>query len=179
MLKKIEVVEDITADRVRLETKRQGGSFGHGGVEVRYTIRVPSSAQVELQTTNGEVRVSGVTRGARLSTTNGEINGRGLAGEVRATTTNGGVDLELSSLTQPVHVSTTNGGVTVRIPSNAKADLQASCTNGGIDVKGLELDVEGERTRRRVSGRLNGGGPRIDVRRPTAGSRCGAAAGKS
>ena len=105
---------------------------------------MPASAQVELQNTNGEVRVTGVTRGARISTTNGQIDGRGLGGEVRATTTNGGVELELASMTQPVHVSTTNGGVSVRIPSNAKADLQATCTNGGIDVSGLELDVEGE-----------------------------------
>jgi hypothetical protein len=163
MLAKIEVAEDVTADRVRLETKRPSGGFGRGSVEVRYTIRVPSSAQVELQNTNGEVRVTGVTRGVRMSTTNGQIDGRGLGGEVRATTTNGGVDLELASVTQPVHVSTTNGGVSVRIPANAKADLQATCTNGGIDVTGLELDVEGERTRRRLAGRLNGGGPRLDV----------------
>jgi DUF4097 and DUF4098 domain-containing protein YvlB len=163
-LKTIEVVEDVSADRVRLETKRQGGgSFGRSGFEVRYTIRVPSSAQVELQNTNGEVRVTGVTRGTRMSTTNGQIDGRGLAGEVRATTTNGGVEIELASLTQPVNVSTTNGGVTLKIPKDAKADLQATCTNGGIDVHGLDLDVEGERTRRRLNGRLNGGGPRIDV----------------
>jgi hypothetical protein len=163
MLSKIEMVEDVTADRVRIETRRPSGGFGHGGVEVRYTIRVPSSAQVELQNTNGEVRVTGVTRGVRMSTTNGAIDGRGLAGEVRATTTNGGVEIELASMTEPVHVSTTNGHVSVRIPSNAKADLQATCTNGGIDVSGLELDVEGERTRRRLAGRLNGGGPRLEV----------------
>jgi hypothetical protein len=163
MLQKIEVAEDVTADRVRLETKRPQGGFGRGNVEVRYTIRVPASAQVELQNTNGEVRVSGVTRGARMSTTNGAIDGRGLGGEVRATTTNGGVEIELASFSQPVHVSTTNGGVSVRLPSNAKADLQATCTNGGIDVSGLELDIEGEKTRRRLVGRLNGGGPRIDV----------------
>jgi Putative adhesin len=163
MLKKVEVLEDVTADRVRLETRRPQGGFGKGSVEVRYTIRVPASAQVELANTNGEVRVTGVTRGTRISTTNGAIDGRGLAGEVRATTTNGGVDLELASFSQPVHVSTTNGGVSVRIPSDAKADLQATCTNGGIDVSGLELDIEGERTRRRLAGRLNGGGPRIDV----------------
>ena len=82
---------------------------------------------------------------------------------MRATTTNGGVDLELVVADPAVHVSTTNGGVTVRIPPDSKADLQATCTNGGIDVTGLELDVEGERTRRRLDGRLNGGGPRIDV----------------
>ena len=163
MLGKIEMVEDVTADRVRIETRRPSGGFGHGGVEVRYTIRVPSSAQVELENTNGEVRVTGVTRGTRIATTNGAIDGRGLAGEVRATTTNGGVELELASMTQPVHVSTTNGGVTVRIPSSSKADLQATCTNGGIDVSGLELDIEGERSRRRLAGRLNGGGPRLEV----------------
>jgi hypothetical protein len=163
MLTKIEVAEDVTADRVRLETKRPSAGFGRGGFEVRYTIRVPASAQVELSNTNGEVRVTGVTRGTRISTTNGQIDGRGLGGEVRATTTNGGVEIELASFSQPVHVSTTNGGVQVRIPSDAKADLQATCTNGGIDVHNLELDVEGERTRRRLVGRLNGGGPRIDV----------------
>ena len=163
MLAKIEVTEDVTADRVRLETKRPQGGFGRGNVEVRYTIRVPASAQVALENTNGEVRVTGVTRGTRISTTNGAIDGRGLGGEVRASTTNGGVDLELASLTQAVTVSTTNGGVTVSVPSSAKADLQATCTNGGIDVKGLELDVEGERTRRRLAGRLNGGGPRLEV----------------
>jgi hypothetical protein len=163
MLKKIEMVEDVTPDRVRIETKRPAGGFGHGGVEVRYTIRVPASAQVELQNTNGEVRVTGVTRGARISTTNGAIDGRGLSGEVRVSTTNGGVDLQLASLTQAVTVSTTNGGVSVHVPKDAKADLQATCTNGGIDVSGLELDVEGERTRRRLAGRLNGGGPRLEV----------------
>ncbi len=100
---------------------------------------------------------------------------------MRATTTNGGVELELASMTQPVHVSTTNGGVSVRIPSNAKADLQATCTNGGIDVSGLELDIEGEKTRRRLAGRLNGGGPRLEVS-TTNGAieiKGGAAAGKS
>jgi hypothetical protein len=163
ILAKVEVAEDVTADRVRLETKRPSGGIGRGSIEVRYTIRVPASAQVELANTNGEVRVTGVTRGARISTTNGAIDGRGLGGEVRATTTNGGVDIELAKLTEAVHVSTTNGGVSVRIPSDAKADLQASCTNGGIDVSGLEFEVEGERTKRRVAGRLNGGGPRIDV----------------
>lgn len=162
ILAKIEVTEDVTADRVRLETKRPSG-IGRGNIQVRYTIRVPASAQVELANTNGEVRVTGVTRGARISTTNGGIDGRGLGGEVRATTTNGGIDIELAKVTEAVHVSTTNGGVSVRIPSDAKADLQASCTNGGIDVSGLEFEVEGERTKRRVAGRLNGGGPRIDV----------------
>jgi DUF4097 and DUF4098 domain-containing protein YvlB len=163
VLKTVEVVEDITPDRVRLETKRQGGSFNRPAYEVRYTIKVPASAQVELQNTNGEVRVTGVTRGARMATTNGEIEGRSLGGEVRATTTNGGVEIDLTTMTQPVHVSTTNGGVRVKLPPDAKADLAASVTNGGIEVVGIDLDAEGEQTRRRVSGRLNGGGPRIDL----------------
>lgn len=163
ILAKVDVSEDVAPDRVRLETRRPSGGIGRGSLEVRYTIRVPASAQVELSNTNGELRVTGVTRGARMSTTNGAIDGRGLGGEVRASTTNGGVEIELAKLSDAVHVSTTNGGVTVRIPTDAKADLQATCTNGGIEVSGIEFEAQGERTKRRVAGRLNGGGPRLEV----------------
>lgn len=163
LLKSVEIGEDISSDRVRLETRRPSGGIGRGGVEVRYTLKVPASARVDLRSTNGQVEVTGITAGARLATTNGEITGRGMRGEVRASTTNGSVELEFTALDQTVHASTTNGSVTVVVPSDAKADVHAECTNGGIDVSGLQLDVEGERTRRRLVGRVNGGGPRIEV----------------
>jgi Toastrack DUF4097 len=164
LLKSVEIVEEASPDRVRLESRRRGGAgFGRGGWEVQYTLRVPARAQVELRTTNGDVTAVGLAQATRLATTNGAINGRRLEGEVRASTTNGGVDIELASVTQPVRVSTTNGGVSIQLPSNAKANVHVECTNGGINVSDLNLEVEGELTRRRVSGRMNGGGPRVEV----------------
>ena len=51
----------------------------------------------------------------------------------------------------------------LRLPRDAKATISASVTNGGIDTGGLAIDVTGENSRRRLEGRLNGGGPRVQI----------------
>ena len=60
LLSKVAMKEEITPERVHLysERPRQGFSMG-GGVELRYTVKVPASAQVELTNTNGRVSVVG------------------------------------------------------------------------------------------------------------------------
>jgi hypothetical protein len=63
-----------------------------------------------------------------------------------------------------VRATTTNGSVTLLLPETARADLSASCTNGGIDVSAVKVDAMGEQTRRRVEGRMNGGGTPIQLR---------------
>jgi DUF4097 and DUF4098 domain-containing protein YvlB len=170
MLKKAEIREDITADRVHLDSRSQG-SFGfHGNVEVRYTVLLPANAAVDLRDTNGRIDVTGLTREIHLSTTNGHIAGKQLNGEVRASTTNGGVDLEMLSVSQDIDVQTTNGGVNVQIPSNASADISARVTNGHIGVDGLSaVKADDENTRRRYSGRLNGGGHQIRLQTTNGG----------
>jgi DUF4097 and DUF4098 domain-containing protein YvlB len=156
-----EIKEDISSDRVHLDSRSQG-KFLRGGVEVRYTIRVPAGAVVDLRNTNGTVEATGITHGAKLSTTNGRVMGHGLGGEVHASTTNGGVDLEMRSLTNDVEASTTNGAISLAIPPSASAEISASVTNGGIRLEGLPgLKAADENSRRRFSGRLNDGDHRI------------------
>lgn len=168
MLAKTTIREEITADLVKLTTERPAGGWRHGGVEVRYTVTVPATAIVELQTTNGRIGVTNVTAGLKAGTTNGEIDGRGLGGEISASTTNGSVDLELASVSNEVKVSTTNGAVSLRIPADAKATISTRWTNGGVDMNGLTIE-EVEKSRRRFDGRLNGGGARIDVETTNGG----------
>ena len=62
-----------------------------------------------------------------------------------------------------------NGGVHLAVPEGTQADVSARCTNGRVSVTDLALDVEGEQTRRRVAGRLNGGGARIDLQTTNGG----------
>jgi hypothetical protein len=163
LLSKSTIREEVSADLVKLRTERPQGGWNHGGgIEVRYTVTVPASAHVDLQTTNGRIGVTNVTAGVKAGTTNGEIEGRNLSGAVKASTTNGSVDLELASLSGDVEVSTTNGEVKVRVPADAKATISTRWTNGGVDVTGLTVE-ETEKSRRRFDGRLNGGGSRIDV----------------
>jgi DUF4097 and DUF4098 domain-containing protein YvlB len=73
------------------------------------------------------------------------------------------VTVELTSLaTDDVELRTTNGAVSLIIPASAKATIDASVTNGSISVDGLQVDTV-QRSRRRLSSRVNGGGTPITV----------------
>jgi DUF4097 and DUF4098 domain-containing protein YvlB len=159
VLAQLQIVESATATRVRLETKAPTGEGRR--VEVRYHIKVPASVNVRLQNSNGEIQVMGVTGTVKAETDNGTVTGRQLNGAVEANTTNGSVHLEMAGLAAGgIRAETVNGSVDVAIPSDSKADLQANCVNGRVSLEGLKVDGP-ESTRRRVEGRLNGGGPKV------------------
>jgi hypothetical protein len=161
-LKQIEILEDVGDTVVRVETKTQRTSmFGGGGLQVSYVVRVPSTVAVKVENTNGRIELTDLPGAVDAETTNGGVRGRGLRGAVRAETTNGGVDLDVAAVAEGgIDVSTTNGGVKLALPADAKADVSASCVNGGVDAGDLELEPV-ESSRRRLEGRLNGGGPRV------------------
>jgi DUF4097 and DUF4098 domain-containing protein YvlB len=173
MLKRIEIREQVTPDRIYLETRlNRSSGFNMGNGEVRYTVRVPAGASVKLHTVNGGIEVDNVRGRAELETTNGGIVARRIAGGLDASTTNGGVEAEVEELAADgVQMECTNGGLRLRLPANARADISARITNGGINVDGLELDSIGEQSRRRLEGRLNGGGARVRLEGTNGGIR--------
>jgi DUF4097 and DUF4098 domain-containing protein YvlB len=173
MLKRIEILEQVSADRVRIETKlNRSNGFNMGNGEVRYTVRIPAGASVKLATVNGGIEVENVKGSAQLQTTNGGIVARRLAGGLDASTTNGGVEAELEALAaEGVQMECTNGGLRLRLPRDARADVSARITNGGINVDGLEVETVGEQSRRRLEGRLNGGGARVRLEGTNGGIR--------
>jgi hypothetical protein len=175
LLKQIQIKETASASQVRIESVFPSGMGFGGHSEIRYHLKVPANLSVRLQNTNGQVSVEGVRGAVYAETTNGGVRGRDLSGTVEASTTNGGVDLELNALAAGgVVASTTNGGVEITVPENVKAELKASCTHGGVSVSGLTVD--GETTRNRVEGRVNGGGPRIALTTTNGGIRVRAGA---
>lgn len=174
VLRQLEIAETASPDRVRLETRmpRSGSMFTRGGAEVRYTIRVPEGAHLKLETVNGGVEVRNVKGRTEASTTNGGIVARGLAGPVDASTTNGGVEVEVDEVAPDgIRMECTNGGLRLRLPKDARADVSARVTNGGINVTDLPLEVLGEQSRRRLDGRLNGGGAQIRIEGTNGGIR--------
>jgi DUF4097 and DUF4098 domain-containing protein YvlB len=170
LLQKVEMREEVSSDRIHVESRQPSMVGFHGSLEVRYTIRVPRSASVDLRETNGHVEVTGLTRETHLSTTNGHINGKKLDGTVHASTTNGRVDLDMASVTQDIEAETTNGSIVLRLPADASADVSARVTNGHIGVEGLpSLKAEDENSRRRFSGRLGAGGHAIRLQTTNGG----------
>lgn len=147
-----------------------------GGTEVRYTVKVPASAEVRLSNVNGGIETSGLSGRANLETTNGGIRARDVSGPIEATTTNGGVDVDLARVAEPgVRLECTNGGIKLRLPPDAKGTIFASVSNGGIGmtkIDGMSMDTS-EQSNRRLEARLNGGGPSIRLEGTNGGIQIG------
>jgi putative adhesin len=159
LLPRINIKEDASPELVSLETARMGGIMIGVSFEVRYHVRAPKNATINATTTNGGILVTGMSGKVIAHTTNGGVTGKELTGGVEARSTNGGVNLDMASVgIERISARTTNGGVTLMVPESAKADVTATCTNGGIVVSpDLKMEVF-DQTRRRLEGRLNGGG---------------------
>lgn len=171
LLGKVEMVESKSADGVKIETKVPK-NWGRGGVEVKYYVKVPAGIRVAAQTTNGGIKLLGLANDVDASTVNGGVNGEGLGGRVEATTTNGGIELTMARVADGgVKAETVNGGVVVNLPKDAKADVSASVVNGGLDVHELPIETTGAQSRRKLEGKLNGGGPRIELGAVNGGVR--------
>jgi DUF4097 and DUF4098 domain-containing protein YvlB len=175
-LERIEIREDSSPSSISIETKvpRGGGWFLMGQPQVKYTVRVPAGADTKFSTVNGGVEVSGLSGRVIAETTNGGVSARNISGPIEASTTNGGVDVELARLAEGgATLECTNGGIRLRLPADARASISASITNGGINADGLALETT-ESSRRRLEGRLNGGGAPIRLEGTNGGIRIAA-----
>jgi DUF4097 and DUF4098 domain-containing protein YvlB len=172
LLPRIVIKEDATPERVSLETGRISGVMIGAAYEVRYHVRAPKNAVVNVTNTNGQVVLTGLAGKVSAHTTNGGVKGDGLTGGIDARSTNGVVSIDLTSVGRDsVSLKTTNGGVTLTLPESAKADLSASVTNGGISVGEFQNLEVTEKSRRRLEAKLNGGGAEIELQTTNGGVR--------
>jgi hypothetical protein len=172
-LARIEMREEVGDNRVRIEVRppRFSGASGH---DIKWTVKVPKGVAVDLRTVNGGVTITGVQGDVRARSTNGGIKGHGIAAaNVDASVTNGGVEIELvtAATTGSIDLESVNGGVSLSLPRESQADITARCVNGGITINGLDLEIVGEQTRRKVQGKLNGGGARVTLQTTNGGVR--------
>lgn len=178
ILQKIEMVEEVAADRVKIQAKTTAweGSFAGGlgqrpQVTVEYRLSVPPGLHVDLKTENGGLRLQNVNGSFVTASTNGGINARGVSGSFAAALVNGGIQVDLAQVSGDVSLVTVNGGVRLELPSGVKADLDVRAVNGGVSVDerlGLEAT---EQARLHIAGRLNGGGPTISAQTTNGGVR--------
>lgn len=173
-MKRVEILIDRHSDRLLVEAeypKAMGGDglwdwiFGRKPqVKVQFWLRVPSRTDLQLQSVNGGVHVQDVEGRASLRTTNGSVEADGMEGSVDARTVNGRIEVGLSHVDVDEEMSfhTTNGSIRLYLPEDIQADIEASTTNGSISTD-FPLEVRGKFNRKRVRGRINGGGGFIDL----------------
>jgi len=179
LLPRIPIEEHSTADFVSVETRRLNGFLIGASYEVRYKVKMPRGATIRATTTNGGVSINGMEGRVIARTTNGGIMATQIAGGIEARSVNGGVRVQFASTgTQPAELRTVNGGIHVALPATAKATVKATWVNGGINLTGLPFEIQ-EQAKRRFEGRLNGGGPSVEMATVNGGITIGSELDKS
>ena len=177
-LAKLEIREEVSGERVRVESRPPRLS-GFGGHEIEWTVKIPKGVIVDLRTVNGGVRINGLQGEVHAKTTNGGVKGSGLRAHILdASSVNGGIEIEFASplaADASVEIETVNGGVELALPSESKAAITARAVNGGVRVDGLDIakqEQSSEReSKRRLEGTLNGGGAKVNISTTNGGVR--------
>jgi hypothetical protein len=183
-LAKLEIREEVSGDRVRVEARppRMSGLSGH---EIEWTIKVPKGVIVDLRTVNGGVRIDRLQGEVHAKTTNGGVKGSDVAATIlEASSVNGGIEISFATVLDAnasVDLETVNGGVEISLPSASKATITARAVNGGVQVNDLDLQRTSEPSsyelKRRLEGTLNGGGAKVNISTTNGGVRIGRANG--
>jgi len=176
-LAKIEIREEVSGDRVRVESRPPRLS-GFGGHEVEWTIKVPKGVIVDLRTVNGGVRLTGLEGEVHARTTNGGVRGTVKTSILEASSVNGGIQIDIEGTldaTATVDLETVNGGIEVSLAADSKASLSARAVNGGVRVSDLDVqrtnDDGAAESKRRLEGTLNGGGAKVNISTTNGGVR--------
>jgi len=141
---------------------------------VSYRAEVPTSTDLELDTSNGSVTINDVRGDIGATTSNGSLRFTNLAGDVRGRTSNGSVHVTLSGTRwdgDGLDISTSNGSASIDIPENYNARLVAGTSNGSLRVD-FPIEVRG-RISREVETSLGSGGPTVRVRSSNGSVRIG------
>ena len=180
LLKETSISEDVTPARVVIQTNGKGFQFGRRSMNVEYRVSVPAGLQITVRTENGGIGLHDADGTFAASITNGGIRGTNLSGQVSAHAVNGGIVLDLARVGGPTTLDTVNGGIRVNLPSDANVDVEASAVNGGVSSDAA-LGLTGvEKSRQRMSGKLNAGGTKITASTVNGGVRfVGRTAGQS
>jgi DUF4097 and DUF4098 domain-containing protein YvlB len=103
-------------------------------------VRVPKSADLRVETSNGAIEVSSLSGTVSLRTSNGAVNLIGLKGHVKVRTSNGGITAE--DVDGDCDVSTSNGRIDVAGRFDA-LDLHSS--NGSVAARAASGSTLGSR----------------------------------
>ena len=183
-LAKLEIREEVSGERVRVESRPPRLS-GFGGHEIEWTIKVPNGVVVDLRTVNGGVRFNGLQGEVHAKTTNGGVRGKDVGTRtLNASSVNGGIEIEFSrplDSSASVEVETVNGGVELGLTADSKATISARAVNGGVSVTDLTVEKQAQsssfESKRRLEGTLNGGGAKVNVSTVNGGVRITRASG--
>jgi hypothetical protein len=153
-LKAIDMHEDVSADRVSIDGSTKGLNI-RTSRRINYVVKVPKTVAVTLESSNGDISVTGLTGAFRASASNGRIIGTDLAGSAHVSTTNGVIELTMAAVTGDVAAETTN----VRSRSPSRATPTRACRHASPTAKFPTTIWTSRSPKHRVGGSMAGSAP--------------------
>jgi RNA polymerase sigma factor (sigma-70 family) len=130
-VKDIEVKMVQDRDMVHIVARRPEEKERHRQQSASAEVRVPAGAVLDLKTSNGSVKLTGGTGGAKVRTSNGAIRVTDRKGELHLTTRNGPIIVH--GATGRAELTTTNGAIDLQAD---QARVTAHTSNAGIRFGG-------------------------------------------
>ena len=95
---------------------------------------IPANVIVDAKTSNGTVRVDGISAGVKALTANGNVEATNVSGPLSLETVNGDVRLSADAVaaSDPINLSTTNGTIRAQLPANTQGAFDLSVVNGTV-----------------------------------------------
>lgn len=137
---------------------------GGNETDVAISVKVPKGVLFGGHTVNGDVAATGLTADAEVSTVNGDAEVAS-AGRTEARTVNGSVRARMGATawSAPLRLETVNGDVEVTLQGEPKLTITGSTVNGDIESD-YPVTIQGKWGPRRMSGTVNGGGSRLELK---------------
>jgi hypothetical protein len=182
-LKETRVDFDNSADRVsvRVTYPTCYGFCNHvGGGEVDLTIKVPRQTKLEIDGYKPEMRISNIAADIRIKSYKSPIVLNSTAGAVdistykdtvrlenvdlrglRLETYKGDVSVDAANLSNNADISTYKGDVTVRLPENARFNVDVDAGRHTTFDSDFKVESANYRSGEHIHGAVNGGGPEL------------------
>lgn len=167
---RVTIVERGGDIRIRTRLPEENSSlwkriFGNSvDVKVEYFLKIPSWAELDIQTVNGAIDLTGGEGAYELQTVNGSIFVQDTRGRARLNTVNGSIEAEFpqKELSHDVDASTVNGRVSISLAADAGFYLRTRTVNGSLKSE-FPIAVKSDWGNTEVSCQVNGGGPDVDI----------------
>ena len=146
------------------------------------SIKVDGAASLEAHTGSGAISATAVAGPTRANSGSGNITiAQTGKGDVEVSASSGGITLtgvdgaaRLNSSSGSIRIDgrpagrwalhSSSGGITITVPPDAAFDLDARTNSGTIDsAHPVTMEVTGKIDKRRVQGKVRGGGPLIEA----------------
>jgi len=173
-----EVVFSQDGNNVTVEGRKRERSFNLN-LDIRFTVKVPQEYDVKIKTVGGSIALEALTGKVNVHTSGGSVNAKNITGETNIKTSGGAIKIE--GIDGHISAGTSGGNVSVKLNNQPKQDIQLSTSGGNVIAylipniavdlyakttggsASSEFTVIGDINNSRIDGKINGGGPMLNM----------------